>query len=193
MLNISSGSAKIPKRGRNNFSKYNYVLAVDVINEVSRLLVKEGVCLNISQLGVKREQVGKNWHCVVECLATFSNVDNPKEQKKVNFFGIAADTLDKDLYKALTNGLKYLFTQQFLIVTDDVIDVEQDNKAEKNQSKPVSINEYMIPFGRHRGKSFKDCSKEDLINDAKFLTNNGEPKGQAKEFCDNLRKYLVQK
>jgi len=122
---ISEEADKIPKNGYNSFSKYKYVQAVDVIGSIKKLLIKHGIFLSIKENSVTREQYGKNFHSTIHCTATFTNVDDPKDSINVDYSSTAADTLDKDIFKAKTGGMKYLFTQMFLIVTDDFIDPEE--------------------------------------------------------------------
>lgn len=139
---LSSVMAEVPnikKRGHNSYSKYDYVLAVDVIHEISRLLVKYGISLSISELELVREKHDKNFHTTIKSLARFTNIDDPKEYREVEYYSISADTLDKDIYKAKTNGLKYLFTQMFLIVTDNVIDAEQETPRKKENTNVKTI------------------------------------------------------
>jgi hypothetical protein len=131
---VSAAAGKIPKRGYNDYAKYKYVMAVDVINHVAKLLHENGINLTITDENIFREQHGKNFHTVIESTAHFVNTDDRDDRMSVKFFGVAADTLDKDLYKAKTNGLKYLFTQQFLIVTDNVIDVEVSKDEAKREA-----------------------------------------------------------
>lgn len=129
MSAITAEVAHIPKRGYNSFSNYKYVLAVDVINEVSKLLVKHGIYLSISETEFDRRECGKNYVSLVRCDADFIDIDDPEQKVRFTYNTVSADTLDKDIFKAKTNGLKYLFTQAFLIVTDNVIDSE-DSKHE---------------------------------------------------------------
>lgn len=125
LLAITEDAEQIPKRGVNSFSNYNYVLAVDVIGHIRKLLIKHGVHVSISEIGdLKRYRDGKNFHSEVSSIASFINTDDPKDYHKVTYHAVAADTLDKDIYKAKTGGLKYLFSQEFKIITDNFVDVE---------------------------------------------------------------------
>jgi len=132
IVKVMSEVPNIPKRGYNSYSKYNYVLATDVINEVSKLLWKHGISLTISEKEFSREKVDKNFFSTIKCTATFTNIDDPNDFKEVDYYSVSADTLDKDIFKAKTNGLKYVLTETFLIVTDLIIDTEQDSVRKKN-------------------------------------------------------------
>jgi hypothetical protein len=127
---ISEEVEAIPKRGKNKFSNYDYVMAVDVIGYIKKLLVKYGVYLSITEIEMERTPKtvdNKNWHSKIKCQGEFINIDNPKDKHTVTYYSVSADTLDKDIFKAKTNGLKYLLSQQFLIVTDDFVDTENDS------------------------------------------------------------------
>jgi len=67
-------------------------------------------------------------------------VDDPKDFHETTYYSVSADTLDKDIFKAKTNGLKYLFTQEFKLVTDDFVDTEQSGKHEKEEP-PITENQ----------------------------------------------------
>ena len=138
MSAITAEAQAIPKRGYNSYSNYYYVMAVDVIEELQKLFTKWGVQLIISEKSLERINPpgNKNFYSTLKCTATFLNIDNPLDKIEVDYFSVSADTLDKDIFKAKTNGLKYLLTQQFLIVTNDLIDTE-DSKHEPIQDKPV--------------------------------------------------------
>jgi len=139
LLEITEEAEKIPKNGYNEFSKYNYVKAVDALGAIRKLLIKHGVHLTISELGCKRYRDGKNFHTEIEAKATFIDIDTG-DYHSTTFFSVSADTLDKDIFKAKTNGLKYLFTQEFKLVTDDFVDVEQGGEHEK-PPEPITENQ----------------------------------------------------
>lgn len=134
LLAITEEAQQIPKNGFNDFSKYKYVKAVDALGAIRKLLIKHGVHLSISEISCKRYRDGKNFHTEIECQATFADVDTG-DCHKTRFFSVSADTLDKDIFKAKTNGLKYLFTQEFKLVTDDFIDTEQGGDHELPEEK----------------------------------------------------------
>lgn len=129
---ISTEAKKIPKEGVNTYSKYNYVRAVDVLESMQELMHKHGVYLSLKEIEHSREQKGNNFHTTLKVQATFINMDDTTDRHSVDYYTTSADTLDKDIFKAKTNGLKYLFTQQFLLITEDVKDTEDSANIEKN-------------------------------------------------------------
>ena len=144
MLKITEETEAIPKNGWNDFSKYKYVRAIDLIGHVKKLLVKYGVHLDVKEDGIQRTLEGKNFHTQISCVGVFTNSDNPSEQITVPYWSVSADTLDKDIFKAKTNGLKYLLSQTFKIITDDFIDTETSGKETPDQNEPVKITEKQL-------------------------------------------------
>jgi hypothetical protein len=128
----------IPKNGHNKFSNYKYVRAVDVVEEVRKLMNKYGVTLVLDEKELSRSEHGKNFHSILKGVGRFRNIDAPLEVEEVGFFGIAADTLDKDVYKAKTGAFKYILTQTFKIPSDDLIDPEEDKNDSKLHANKVS-------------------------------------------------------
>lgn len=136
MLEIEKKVDAIPKNGWNDYSKYSYVQAVDVVGYIRKLLIEQRIKLEISEKKTTRIKDGKNFHTILESEAAFVNVDEPTDRIVVSFSGVGADTLDKDIYKAKTGGLKYLLIQEFLIPSDDFVDPEKNNNAEKQTNQP---------------------------------------------------------
>jgi hypothetical protein len=128
---IRSEVEAIPKKGTNKFSNYTYVRAIDVVEHVNKLLVEHKVECIIKETEYHRSEHGKNFHSQVKSVGVFINAEKPDEREEVPFYSVAADTLDKDIYKAKTGGKKYLFTQTFNIISDDLIDPEDDHKEEQ--------------------------------------------------------------
>lgn len=194
MLFVARDCVNIEKKGFNSYSNYAYVRAVDVVAEIGKLLVKHGVCLSILQEDLERTQIGKNFMSKVKCRAVFSNADRPTDQIVTTFYGVAADTLDKDLYKALTNGLKYLFTQQFLIVTDALTDAEDDRGKDldvsSSSSKVSDPKNYVVGFGKFNGQRLAEIKPDDAINYAEYILSQAGTKPVAhkvQEFLDNVK------
>lgn len=181
---ITEEAGQIPKRGKNTFSNYNYVLAVDVIGHIRKLLIKHGVHVSISETeNLKRYRDGKNFHCETTSTAKFINIDNPTDIHEVRYHAVAADTLDKDIYKAKTGGLKYLFSQEFKIITNDFIDVEtsDDKPAMANDQQLVDITTLQKKIKIPDNEFTKRLKKKFGISATKELTED-----QAEELIKSL-------
>jgi len=138
LLAITAEAEKIPKNGYNTFSKYHYVRAVDALGHIKKLLEKYNIHLSLSETECKRYRDGKNFHTEIKVTAKFINIEDPKDYHETTYYSVSADTLDKDIFKAKTNGLKYLFTQEFKLVTDDFVDTEQGGKHEEPEPEPIT-------------------------------------------------------
>lgn len=184
LLAITEDAEQIPKRGKNTFSNYDYVLAIDVIGHVRKLLIKHGVHVSISETGdLKRYRDGKNFHSETTSTAKFINTDNPTDTHEVKYHAVAADTLDKDIYKAKTGGLKYLFSQEFKIITNDFIDVETgDDKPTMANKQQLADITTLQKDAKISDKEFeKRLKKKYNISKAKELNED-----QAKELIKSL-------
>jgi hypothetical protein len=205
MLAITKAVQNVEKKGENKFSNYKYVRAVDVIEAVQSELVKNGVCLTITETSFTstHPEGDKNHYADLKCTATFTNVEKIDEKIIVDYFGRAADTLDKDIYKAKTNGLKYLLTQQFMIITDALTDAEQDNKYDthsepvkdtkgKKDISPVKATTTQAELIDALVKKTKDPSKtlDYILTKYNINTYNGLTSSQADEVILALNKKL---
>ena len=144
LLAITEEAEKIPKNGYNSFSKYNYVRAVDALGHIKKLLIKYKIHLTLSEKECKRYRDGNNFHTEINGVARFIDVEDPKDYHETTYYSVSADTLDKDIFKAKTNGLKYLFMQEFKLVTDDFIDTEQNGKHEQPETGKITDDQLDI-------------------------------------------------
>ena len=215
-MNIIMKECKsIEKSGFNKFGNYKYVRAVDVIGNVQKLLVTHGVNLKIDEIDAEREPYQNtkgvtNFFSKIKCEATFTNTDDPKDIFKTTYFSISSDSGDKDIFKAKTNGLKYLLSQQFMIVTSDFIDTEDDSfDADPIDADfPLSKEDlafgpnFKIMYGTHRGKKLCEVSLpvlkkycKDKSEQMKKGTFNGNKQNYinilnaCKHYFDNYESY----
>jgi hypothetical protein len=195
MQKITEDCENIPKNGYNSFSNYKYVTAIDVIGHIKKLLIEHGVSLKISENKLERSQHGKNFHSFIECEATFTNVDNKDDFTNVKYMSVSADTLDKDIFKAKTNGLKYLLSQTFLIVTNDFIDTESDKGQKEMMAPPKSngINDYVFKSGKFIGKKMYDISADELKLCKSNMIAHAKNEGKSLSEVDKLWPEMVEK
>lgn len=122
----------VEKRGRNDFHKYDYVQAEDVLRDVrTALLARKVIVLPGALAGSVRhftETGGKGFVTTVDLYYRFVDTETGAEVE-VSWTGAGADTGgDKGLYKAYTGGLKYALLSLFMIPTGD--DPEKDRTTE---------------------------------------------------------------
>ena len=123
---------RIPKRGYNEFHKYEYALAADVIDSMRQLFVEHGLVLLAQCSGTERDVFSgeKGDSLLTKATVVFTVVD-PETGEKVElpWVGEGYDKGDKGLYKAYTGALKYWLMDTFLIPTGD--DPESDPETDK--------------------------------------------------------------
>lgn len=130
------------KEGWNDFSKYQYLTASQVVSRIKELMDKHGVLFAYSTELLRFEEVGKSQKAaIVKIDYTFFNADDEKDVLKGRFDSLAGDTGDKQVFKAVTGGIKYIFTGTFCIANED--DPEKDkqgNKREKPKAAQTNIH-----------------------------------------------------
>ncbi len=159
MAKVMAGVEHIPKRGRNEFHKYDYALAADVLDSVRKLFVEHGLVLLPSCESIEREVFGEK-NLLTGVQMTFTIAD-PKTGDAVTmpWFGDGMDKGDKGIWKAYTGAEKYFLMQTFLIPTGD--DPEGDKKVdeavkdgpgkrEKREASPADDEDRDAIDTRHR-------------------------------------------
>ncbi len=131
MLEVTARVNNVPKRGRNDFHKYDYATEADILEAVRPLLIELG--LVIIPTVCAQEVDGNLRRAGIEFA--IADVDSG-ERIVTKFVGEGQDSGDKGFYKAYTGAQKYFFTKTFLIPTGD--DPERDNGAAKAKPKQRS-------------------------------------------------------
>lgn len=142
LQDITAEAQVVDKKGWNDHGKYHYLRAQDVIESARELMCKHGVYASVDQENLFRERyitevanrTKISYHSQVTIAVTFVNIDNPDEKVKVKASGAAADVLDKDSYKAITNTLKYIYINMFKFPVE-LDDIESNNPLESNRTK----------------------------------------------------------
>jgi hypothetical protein len=129
LLDVAKAIHRIDKRGRNDFQKYNYVQAVDVVRDVREQLHERGIMVvpgagSVQHLPYQASKGGAAFLTTLTLLYRLYDVESG-QSIEVPWIGVGADTGgDKGVYKAYTGGLKYALLSLFLIPTTD--DPERD-------------------------------------------------------------------
>jgi hypothetical protein len=123
----------IQNEGENKHDKYKYPTIYQIIGEVRKALIKEGLTLWIWTIEEKELEPGKtksgttmNRYKVI-LGARLTNSDNPNEYLESNYSGISFDVSDKAQSKAYTQAYKTMMKQLFQIETGDDARNEPDN------------------------------------------------------------------
>lgn len=141
ILVVQKAVANIPKRGKNEFHHYDYVMAADAVEAIGKacnnanLVVLPLKCYPPEPVTLNPGQDTKQR--VVNVTIDYLVADPASgEQIVVPWTGQGADALDKGPYKAMTGNLKY-FLMQFFLVAGGYLDAELpgDDDAPKGQQR----------------------------------------------------------
>jgi hypothetical protein len=152
---------RIPKRGRNDFHKYDYVLETDLVDEVRQKLAAKNVALIPSLNSIAERpyttEKGKN-SVVTTANVTFTFVcGDTGAMFRADWAGQGDDPADKGLYAAYTGALKYFLMKTFLIPTGDdpEANTQTDQRAQGRQAPPASNG----PNPKQKGKLKAELTK----------------------------------
>lgn len=129
LAEIMAEVSRVPKRGRNEFHKYDYATEADIVEAVRGALSSRGISLVPSIKQVLREGT------LTTAIMEFQFTDGATgETMTVGWAGTGEDKGDKGLYKAMTGALKYFLLKTFLMPTGD--DPEADEGTDKRPALP---------------------------------------------------------
>jgi hypothetical protein len=132
---------RIPKRGRNDFHKYDYATEADIAATVRKELADRHVMLVPSIVGESRHAVGEKGSVltVLEMEMEFLDGESGESLKKP-WRGYGTDKEDKGGYKAMTGGEKYFLLKTFLMPTgDDPEATTKDERSDKRQQDKSTV------------------------------------------------------
>ncbi len=140
MLAVAEAVGRVSKGGRNEFHKYDYVTESDILEAIRPALISEGLTISVNVASIETERLtgdkGRATNeCVVRVEYTIRDADDPESFVKCMVPGVAQDTGDKALYKALTGSQKYFFLKNFMISSGD--DPERESGAPRQARTPA--------------------------------------------------------
>lgn len=114
---------RVPKNGRNDFHRYDYVYESDLVDHIRDKLAEQGVAIfpSVTDHSVEEMQDARN---KVSYLTTvtldITLVDGESgDMMTTTWVGQGMDNGDKGYYKAYTGAIKYFLMKTFLISTGD--------------------------------------------------------------------------
>jgi hypothetical protein len=132
---ITSLVSRIPKRGRNEFHKYDYATEADVSESIRQHFADANIML-IGRVDGHEQTIltpggaDKAPMMLSTVRMTFTLFDGDSgERLEFPWIGAGSDKGDKGIYKALTGAEKYFLLKLFLIPTGD--DPERDDAHQK--------------------------------------------------------------
>jgi hypothetical protein len=177
ILVVQKAVSNIPKRGKNEFHHYDYVMAADAVEAIGKACNEAGLvvlplkCYPPEPVALNPGQDTKQR--VVNVTIDYLVADpSSGEQIVVPWTGQGADALDKGPYKAMTGNLKY-FLMQFFMVAGGYLDAElpDDREAPKGQQRggqqrqPQGQPQQTAPDAAPASKGIASASKIKYISD----------------------------
>lgn len=177
-LNKIQSEIKAPKNQYNTFGGYNYRSCEDILSAVKPLL--EECILTLSD---EITMIGDRYY--IKATATIE-----QDNEKIATVAYAREPLiKKGMDESQITGTASSYARKYalngLFLIDDIRDTDtmdntqtgyqthtnpvQQKQPEKQPANPNSLGEYVVNFGKHKGKTFKTISKDDAISYATFL------------------------
>lgn len=136
LAEVAATIGHIPKRGRNEYLKYDYAMEADIVDAVRGGLAERHVMLLPQILDVQREGT------LTTLIMRYTFVDGDSgETFSCQWAGTGDDKGDKGAYKAITGATKYFLLKTFLMPTGDdpEADAETDKRAAKSGTPPATF------------------------------------------------------
>ena len=131
----------VAKNGSNDFHKYKYATASDVLEKVNASLTKHGIASVVTPalLSVQEVTTAKgNTERLATVEVTVTLIDSESgESFAIKGLGSGQDAGDKSLAKAQTMALKYAYLASLAIATGD--DPEADFKTDEVMNSKQSV------------------------------------------------------
>jgi hypothetical protein len=133
MVNVMKEVSRVPKRGYNEFHRYEYPLEADILDAIREKLAEQGVMWYPSVDSTEREPVGEKGNVLTTLIGKVTFVDGETgEERVIGMVGTGEDKGDKGVYKAYTGAVKYCLLKTFMISTGD--DPENDSGTGRGQA-----------------------------------------------------------
>lgn len=133
MVEVMKECRHVAKNGTNDFHKYKYDTAADVLEMVNESLTKHGIFTTVETNLLEMREVttakgNTEILASVETVVTLIDSDSG-ETAIIKGVGSGQDAGDKSLAKAQTQALKYTYRNSFAIATGD--DPEADSHTDE--------------------------------------------------------------
>lgn len=164
MVEVMKECSHVAKNGSNDFHKYKYDKAADVLEMVNESLTKHGIFTTVETNLLEMREV-KTAKGNTEILATVETVvtlidSDSGETTTIKGVGSGQDAGDKSLAKAQTQALKYTYRNSFAIATGDdpEADIHTDEVMSGNKnSSVVKSSPPKSSYQKANGNVCADC------------------------------------
>ena len=140
-VEVMKDCSHVAKNGTNDFHKYKYATATDVLEKVNASLTKHGIAsvvtpslLSMQEITTAKGNVEQL--ATVEVTVTLIDADSG-ETLTLKGLGSGQDSGDKSVAKAQTMALKYCYLNSLAIATSD--DPEADRHTDEVMQPPAQV------------------------------------------------------
>ena len=157
LVEVMKDCGHVSKNGSNDFHKYKYATAADVLSLVNDSLTKHGIMSAVDSNLIEMREVttakgNSERLATVETVVTLTDSDSG-EQVKIKGLGSGQDAGDKATMKAQTAAIKYAFLLSFAISTGD------DPEADIHTDEVMTGNKNNFQPSSHHSLTCSDCGK----------------------------------
>ena len=151
----------VTKNGTNDFHKYKYTTAADVLEKVNASLTKHGIASVVtpnllSMQAVTTAKGNVEQLATVEVVITLIDSESG-ETLTLKGLGSGQDSGDKSIAKAQTMAIKYAYLNSLAIATND--DPEADSKTDEAMQSKTANNPTCHDCGANISQRVADYSK----------------------------------
>ena len=140
-VEVMRDCSHVAKNGTNDFHKYKYVTAADVLEKVNASLTKHGIASVVTPNLLSMQQVTTvkgNVEQLATVEVTVTLIDSESgESFTIKGLGSGQDPSDKAIAKAQTIGIKYAYLASLAIATGD--DPEADRHTDEVMQPPAQV------------------------------------------------------
>lgn len=188
----------VPKRGRNDFHKYDYATEADIANTVRQALAARHVMLVPSVLGETRHPVGEKGSVLTVLEMEMEFLDGETGETLLKpWRGYGSDKEDKGGYKAMTGAEKYFLLKTFLMPTGDDPEAEDPRHARRGrprqaaEASSLANEEDNAPITRMAAKRLGEAMAAHNVDVAAFKTEVARRYGYDTSAAIRVRDYAA--
>ena len=155
LVEVMKDCGHVAKNGSNDFHKYKYATAADVLSLVNDSLTKHGIMSAVDSNLIEMREVttvkgNSERLATVETVVTLTDSDSG-ESVKIKGLGSGQDAGDKSVMKAQTAAIKYSYLLSFSISTGDDPEADTHTDEVMHDNKNVYRNDNILKC--------RDCGK----------------------------------
>ncbi len=139
MARVLAEVTRVPKKGRNDFHGYDYVMEADLVDHIRDKLAEQGVAIfpSVRKHNVEAMEDARKrsvYLTTVELDVTLIDGESG-DMMTTTWIGQGLDNGDKGYYKAYTGAIKYFLLKTFLISTGDDPELDDAPRPVASKSK----------------------------------------------------------